>query len=204
MRDWWLRALLVLPRPRPVFVALRDDSKESLGDRSEPVLAIVLLAGIAGVLATATAGRLMDAPNPYDAIEVAIWAFIAGGLYGGFGYWAIGGLVDRGSKALGSQGTWRRSRHIVTFAAVPIALSLVLWPVKLALYGEDVFRSGGSDAGKGGRVFTALTLVFVAWAAALLVVGVRSVHGWTWGRSLAACALAIGAPLLLVLALSVL
>jgi hypothetical protein len=29
MRDWWLRALLVLQRPRPVFVALRDNSKES-------------------------------------------------------------------------------------------------------------------------------------------------------------------------------
>ena len=26
MRDWWLRALLVLQRPRPVFVALRDES----------------------------------------------------------------------------------------------------------------------------------------------------------------------------------
>ena len=35
MRDWWLRALLVLQRPRPVFVALRDDSKESLADRAE-------------------------------------------------------------------------------------------------------------------------------------------------------------------------
>ena len=30
MRDWWLRTFLVLQRPRPVFVALRDDSKQSL------------------------------------------------------------------------------------------------------------------------------------------------------------------------------
>ncbi len=52
MRDWWLRALLVLQRPRPVFVALRDDSKESVSDRAEPVLAIVLLAGIAALLPT--------------------------------------------------------------------------------------------------------------------------------------------------------
>ena len=50
MRDWWLRTLLVLQRPRPVFVALRDDTKESASDRSEPVLLIVLLAGIATVL----------------------------------------------------------------------------------------------------------------------------------------------------------
>ena len=41
MRDWWLRTFLVLQRPRPVFVALRDESKQSLGDRSEPVLALI-------------------------------------------------------------------------------------------------------------------------------------------------------------------
>jgi hypothetical protein len=200
MRDWWLRTLLVLQRPRPVFVALRDDSKESLGDRSEPVLAIVVLAGIAGVLSTATAGHLMD-DGTYDGLLVAVWAFIAGGIYGGFGYLAIGGLLQITSRALGSQGTWRRSRHVLAFAAVPIVVSLVLWPVKLALFGDDVFRSGGSDSGSGGRVFAGLSLAFVAWAAALLVVGVRSVHGWTWPRAGAACALAIGVPVALGLVL---
>jgi hypothetical protein len=35
----------------------------------------------------------------------------------------------------------------------------------------------------------------------LLVVGVRAVHGWTWGRALGACGLALVAALLLVLAL---
>jgi hypothetical protein len=197
MRDWWLRALLVLQRPRPVFVALRDASKESLGDRSEPVLAIVLLAGIAGVLATGTAGRLLD-DGGYDGLLVAVWAFIAGSLYGGLAYFGIGALLHGSVKALGSQGTYRRSRHVLAFAAVPVVLSLVLWPVKLALYGGDVFRRGGSDAGSGGRVFTLLLLVFVAWAAALLVVGVRSVHGWSWTRALAACVLALTLPAALV------
>src|SRR5436305_3426514 len=146
MRDWWLRTFLVLQRPRPVFVALRDDSKESLADRAEPVLAIVLLAGIAGVLSTATAGRLMD-DSSYDGLLVAVWAFIAGSLYGAFGYLVIGALLHGASRALGSQGSYRRARHVVAFASVPIALSLVLLPVKLALYGDDVFRSGGHDTG---------------------------------------------------------
>ncbi len=85
---------------------------------------------------------------------------------------------------------------------MPIALSLVIWPVKLALYGEDVFRTGGRDGGPGAHVFTALLLVFVAWSAALLVIGVRSVHGWTWARAGAASVVAIGIPLVLVVALS--
>jgi hypothetical protein len=201
MRDWWLRVLLVLQRPRAVFVALRDTDPESLADRSEPVLAIVILAGMATVLSTATAGQLLD-DGTYDGLLVAVWTFVAGGIYGAIAYFVIGGLLDRSVKALGSQGTYRRSRHIVAFAAVPIALSLVIWPVKLALYGEDVFRSGGRDSGAGAHVFTALLLVFVAWSAALLVIGVRAVHGWTWARAGAASAVAIGVPLAVVVGLS--
>jgi hypothetical protein len=201
MRDWWLRALLVLSRPRPVFVALRDEDPASLGDRSEPVLLIVILAGMATVLSTSTAGHLLD-DGTYDGVLIAVWVFIAGGIYGAVAYFVLGGLLDRGVKLFGSQGTYRRSRQLLAFAAVPIALSLVLWPIKLALYGEDAFRSGGSDGGTGAHVFPALLLVSVVWAAVLLVIGVRAVHGWTWARASAASAIAIGVPVIVVAALS--
>lgn len=194
MRDWWLRTLLVLQRPRPVFVALRDDSRESLSDRSEQVLLVVWLAGIAYALATPTASHLMDDAD-YDGLLVAIWAFIAGGLIGGFGYFLLGGLLQAGVRAVGSQGSYRRMRHVLAFACVPLVLSLVLVPVRLALYGEDVFRTGGSDAGAGAHVFSVLEYGFALWAFALLVVGVRSVHGWTWRRALAAVGISLGIAL---------
>ena len=190
MRDWWLRTLLVLQRPKPVFVALRNDTKEDLADRAEPVLAIVLLAGIAFVLSTRTAGTLLD-DSDYDGVLIAVWAFIAGGLYSVFGYFVFGAAVDRAVKALGSQGTYRRSRHVLAFSATPIALSLVLWPVKLGVYGGDVFRAGGSDRGAGVVVFDVLEVAFLAWALALLVIGVRAVHGWTWARAGLACLAAV-------------
>jgi hypothetical protein len=201
MRDWWLRTLLVLQRPRPVFVALRDSSEESVADRSEPVLAIVLLAGIALVLQTSTASTLLDSSD-YDGLLVAVWAFLAGGLYASFGYWIAGAFLFWGGRLLGSQGDYRRARHVLAFAAVPIALSLLIWPVKIALYGEDVFRTGGKDSGTGGRIFETLELACVVWALVLLVIGVRSVHGWTWSRALAACALGLGVPVALGLAVS--
>ncbi len=94
MRDWWLRVLLVLQRPRAVFVALRDTDPDSLADRSEPVLAIVILAGMATVLSTATAGRLLD-DGTYDGLLIAVWTFVAGGIYGAIAYFVIGGLLDR-------------------------------------------------------------------------------------------------------------
>jgi hypothetical protein len=192
MRDWWLRTLLVLQRPRPVFVALRDADEESLSDRSEPVLAIVLLAGIAAALASRTASHLLD-DSSFDGVLIAIWAFIAGGIYGTAVYWIVGAVLHVGAKALGSQGSYRRSRQVLAFAAVPLVLTLVFWPVKLALYGDDVFRRGGHDSGPGAHAFSAVLLVGALWSAALLVLGVRSVHGWTWPRSLAASALALAA-----------
>lgn len=201
MRDWWLRTLLVLQRPRPVFVALRDESRESLSDRAEPILLIVILAGIAGVLSTRTAGSLLD-DGDYDDVLVFFWSFIAGGLYGLFGYFAVGGILHGGVRALGSEGTYRRSRHLLAFASVPLALSLIVWPVKLAMFGGDVFRSGGSDSGAGGAVFEVIWIGFVLWSAALLVIGVRAVHGWTWARAGAACALAVIVPLVVGLLLS--
>jgi hypothetical protein len=196
VRDWWLRTLLVLQAPRPVFAALRDDDSESAALRAEPVLLIILLSGIASVLSTRTAAHLLDG-HDYDGLLVAVWTFIGGSLYGCIAYWLFGAVMHGGVRALGSQGSFRRSRHVLAFASVPLALSLVLWPVKLALYGEDAFRSGGSDAGTGDQVFALLALGFLVWSIALLVIGVRAVHGWTWARASAAIAAAAAVPVAL-------
>jgi hypothetical protein len=153
------------------------------------VLALVSLAGIAAALGTGTAATLYDDPE-YDALLVAVWAVIAGSFVAFTGYFVVGGALYLGSKGLGSAGSFRRARHVLGFAVAPLALSLVfLWPVRLAVYGTDLFRRGGADEGAGGRVFDALELGFAVWAAALLLVGVRAVHGWSWWRSLAALGL---------------
>ena len=197
MGAWWLRSVLVLQSPAAVFVALRRDRAGEMSDRSEPVLAIVLLAGVAFALSTSTAAHLLD-DSDYDGLLVGVWVFIAGAISGAFAYWLLGAVLHAALRALGSHASFRRSRHLLAFAAVPVACSLVLWPVELALYGERLFRAGGG-VGAGGRVFNALALLFAAWAAALLVVGVRAVHGWSWGRALAGAAapVALGAALLL-------
>jgi len=201
--EWWLRTALVLTAPRAVFAALRDDSPDQAAERSEQVLLVVWLAGMASVLSTPTAARLMD-DHDYDAVLVAVWTFLAGGIYGGFAYFVFGAFLYGGVRALGSLGTYRRARQVLAFAAVPIALSLILWPVKLAVYGSDVFRRGGADEGAGGTAFELLALAFLLWSVVLLVVGVRAVHGWTWGRSAGAVATGAALPLLLAVALSAL
>jgi hypothetical protein len=187
-RAWWLRVPAVMLSPRPVFFALREDDPDDVVARSEPVLLLVWLAGAASVLASPTAGGLLDNPD-YDAAVFAVWTFIAGGIYGAVGYFVLGFGLYFGALLLGSEGSFRRERQIVAFAAVPLALSfLLLLPVRLALYGGDTFREGGADEGAGETALLALQLGFAAWAGALLVVGVQVVHGWTWPRSLGAVA----------------
>ena len=190
-RAWWLRVPAVLLSPRSVFFALREDDPDDVAARSEPLLLLVWMAGAAAVLATPTAGALLDKPE-YNAVLVAIWAFLAGGLYGAVGYVLFGFALFFGIRLLGSVGDFRRARQIVGFALAPLALSLlVLFPVRLALYGGDAFRKGGPDEGTGETVLLALQLGFAAWSLGLLVVGVHVVHGWSWPRTLAALCSAV-------------
>jgi hypothetical protein len=70
---------------------------------------------------------------------------------------------------------------------VPLAASLLLvLPLRLAIYRGDTFRGGGSDEGSGERALLVVQLALVAWSLALLVLGVRVTHGWTWLRAVAA------------------
>jgi hypothetical protein len=193
----------VLQSPRPVFAALRDDSDEAAEARQDAAGATIWLAGIAAVLATTVAGALLDDPER-DWLVLVVWAFLAGGLYGFVFYFAAGKVLHVALRRLGSRGSFRRARHLLAFAAAPVALALlVYWPVRVAIYGKDVFRFGGSDGGTTGTVFAWVFYVFLVWALVLLVVGVRTVHGWTWARSIAGVAFtaAIAAALAVVLTL---
>ena len=194
-RDWWLRALLVLQRPRVVFAALRSDDPRNLEARQEPILALIFLAGIAGVLSTDVASRVLD-DFALDELDLALWAFVAGGIYGVVAYFAVGFLVYAGARAVGSSLGYRRARHVLAFASVPLAFSLVVWPVRLAVYGEDTFRSGGSDSGAGAHFFEALEYGALTWCAALLVLGLRTVEGWSWVRAALASLPALAVPAL--------
>jgi len=201
-KAWLLRALLVLQSPRAVFAALRDDSDEAASARQEPLIALVWLAGMAAVLAAPAMNDVMDDPAR-DAIIVAIVVFFAGGIYGVAAYWLLGGILHLSVRRFGSQGSYRRTRHLLGFAAAPLALALLtFWPVRIAVEGRDLFRYGGSDG--GGHVFADLFYVFVAWTVVLVAIGVRTVHGWSRGRSLAAVGAATALAALVVLGSSIL
>src|SRR4051794_6091910 len=98
-----LRALLVLQAPRGVFAALRDDSPAAAGARSEPVLMLVIVAGMAGLLLTPEASTALDT-NGYDGVVFVVWLFLVGAVLGTAVYWMLGAVLYAAATWLGSLG----------------------------------------------------------------------------------------------------
>jgi len=199
-RSWWLRAPAVLVAPRAVFASLRDESAEETEARQEPLIAMIGLAGISAVLGTPVARQLLNDAS-FSVSLIPVWAFLGGAAYAVGVYWLGGGLLYGAARRFGGLGSYLRARNVVALSSAPLALALfTLWPIRIAVYGQNLFRTGGDDWGPGDRTFGGLLYFAFAWSAILLVIGVRSVHGWTWGRSLAAVGLAVALPALIVLA----
>jgi len=192
-REWWLRALAIFQAPRAVFAALRSDSPGDVEARQEPVLALVLLAGMAGVLLAPSTGRLLNESIVDESMAlVAVLVFITGGLYGTATYWLGGAALYVGLRGAGSKGSYLRARHTLAFAAAPLVLGLVfVWPVRIAVYGSDLFRTGGSDEGMGNLVFELVLGAIGLWAVGLLVYGISVVERWSVVRALVALALVV-------------
>ena len=194
-RDWWLRLGLVFTAPATVFAWLRDDSDAAAHARQEPILLVGFLAGAAGVLSSNGISHALD-DFGLDSIDLAVIVLFAALIYGLVGYFVLGALVYIGEQLADGLGSYRRARHILAFACAPLALSIVLWPLRLALYAEDNFRSGGSDTGTGGAIFEGIETAIVVWCFALLVLGIRTANGWSWRRTLVAAAVPAVVPVL--------
>jgi len=198
-KQWWLRTLAIFQSPRHVFAALRDESKADMEAREEPVLALIVLAGIAAILLVPETGRLLDDPLADDSGAVlAVLIFLTGAIYGIATYWLGGGLLYVGLRGAGSSGSYRRARHVLAFAAAPTILGLLLiWPLRLALYGTDSFRSGGEDSGTLPFVFDLAGAGFALWAFGLVIYGISVVEQWRLLRAGISVALAVLAVLVL-------
>jgi Yip1 domain len=189
-RDWWRRVPRLVTAPRSVFEALAEREEADVDARSEPVLAITILAGMAAMLLTPAWGEVMDDPT-VDGVVLVVLTFIGGLFYGAAGYFLLGFVVWLGAKAVGVETPFRIARQLVGFAALPLALSLVvLVPAIVFGYGEDWFRTGGDDEGAGRAVVVAIGLAFVAWSLALVALGLRTTFRLPWQGVVGALGLA--------------
>jgi hypothetical protein len=189
-RAWWGRVPRLLNDPVPVFEALRETDELDVDARAEPITAIAILAGMAGVLLTPAWGGLLD-DSRVDGLVVAVLTFIGGVFYGAAGYFLLGLVVWLGARGAGVEQPFRLARQLVAFALLPVALSLfVTVPLILAWVGGDWFRAGGNDLGTPRWVITGIALSFVTWALVLVAVGLRTTFRLSWFGVATALALA--------------
>jgi hypothetical protein len=190
VRAWWRLLPRMLTRPSAVFVALREDDEVDVEARSEPILLIVLLAGMAGILLTPAWSTLLD-DQSLDWLVIGVITFIGAIFYGTAGYFLLGFVVWLGSRGVGLDARARPARQLVAFSAVPFALSLVVTAPAIVLgFGYDWFRTGGSDAGTGRAVVIGVAFVLALWSVGLLALGLRTTFRLPWQGVVGALALA--------------
>ncbi len=191
-RARWGRLPRMLFAPAAVLSELEDESREAADARQEPLVAILFLAGIAMFVG------LVAIEPPYDRYHTDFSTFnlvfesiLGGALVALSNFWLGGALVYLGTRGLGALTGYRQARHLAGLVTAPFVLALVVVvPVRLAVYGTDLFRAEGGDAGTGGRIFIAIDALLLAWTLVLLLVGIKVTQRWSWGRAAAALGVA--------------
>jgi Yip1 domain len=190
-REWWARLPRLLYAPAAVFAELRDESREAADARQEPLVAVAFLAGIGIFFASFALEQPYDRYRELSALSLTVETIIGGALVGLSVFWVGGAIVYLGTRGLGAVSGYRLARHVVALATVPFLLVLVFAvPVRIGLYGFDLFRARGSDSGAGADVFIAIDALAAAWTLALALIGIRVTQRWSWGRSAAAVGVA--------------
>jgi len=191
-RAWWGRLPRLLLAPAEVFAELRDESREAADARQEPLVAVLLLAGVAmfiGLVALEPPFKRTDID--FSTFNLVLESILGGALVALSNFWFGGALVYLGTRGLGSLSGYRLARHIAGLATAPFVLLLVSSvPIRLALYHTDLFKAGGRDSGAGGDVFIAIDALFLFWTLVLLLVGIKVTQRWSWGRAAAALGVA--------------
>ena len=193
VRRWWRLLPQLLTRPTAVFVALRDDDEADVDARSEPILAIVILAGMAGILLTPAWATLLDEES-LDWLVLAVVTFIGGLFYGRpatscsasscwLGARGVGLDTPRPAGAAARRRSRRcrlRSRSWSTVAAIVLALRLRL------VQDRGLGRRHGPDSSSlGDRVSRSRSGRSACWP-----LGLRTTFELPWRGVVGALALA--------------
>ena len=190
-RAWWAKLPRMLFAPGQVLAELRDESKEAADARQEPLVAVSFLAGIAIFVGLFALEQPYERYRGLSAVTLTVQSIFGGAAVALTTFWVGGAVVYLGARGLGATTGYRLARHIAGLATAPFILVLVLViPVRLGLYGMDLFRDGGSDTSTSRAVFIAIDGFVGLWTVALLLVGIRVTQRWSWSRSAGALGVA--------------
>ncbi|WOK09030.1 Yip1 family protein [Imperialibacter roseus] len=167
--------------PRQVFKYINDNHYEKY------MTLLLVLGGIASAFDRASSRNMGDTLSIEVIIGIGV---VAGGLFGWISYYIYASLLSWTGGWLNGKGSSKSILRMLSYALIPIVISVAFIVPQIAVYGVDIFKSDGdvTSAGLLGNIVfyvSALAKVILSiWTLILTVIGISEVQKLSIGKAI--------------------
>jgi hypothetical protein len=167
--------------PRQVFKYVNDNHYEKY------MTLLLVLGGISSAFDRASSRDMGDKLSIEVIIGICV---VAGGLFGWISYYIYASLLSWTGGWLNGKGSSKSILRMLSYALIPIVISVAFIVPQIAVYGVDIFKSDGdvTSAGLlGNTIFYVSVLAKVilsVWTLILTVIGVSEVQKLSIGKAI--------------------
>ena len=167
--------------PRVVFKFINETGY------SKYTTILLVLSGITYMLSNATTRHLGDVMPLWGVLMACL---IGGAVFGWLYFYIYAALLSWTGKWLNGVGNTKALLRMISYALIPMLAFIILFIIRIALFGNEVFQREFDIAGKGIPaigiyVFTYfIELVTLIWTIVLLVIGISEVQKLSIGKAL--------------------
>ena len=159
--------------PRMVFKFVNDSNSNGL------TTSMLIFAGIVNALYSASFRNIGD---QMSLPIVLIVCLIGGGIFGWIYFYLYAALLSWTGKWLKGAGNTRSLLRMMSLAFIPSLVLILLFIVRIALYGNEVFQSNIDIFAKGAPTiaayafFTFVETAIGVWTLGILIIGISEVQ----------------------------
>ena len=159
--------------PRMVFKFVTDSNYNGL------TTSLLIFAGIVNALYSASVKNIGD---HLSLPIVLIVCLIGGGIFGWIYFYLYAALLSWTGKWLKGAGNTRSLLRMMSLAFIPSLVLILLFIVRIALYGNEVFQSNIDIFAKGAPTiaayafFTFVETAIGVWTLGILIIGISEVQ----------------------------
>lgn len=168
-------------RPRATMREILDTDPEQM---------VVLLAMRGGFGQSLDRASLKEVGNVFPVPIIILFAAVGGAVGGLIWLYLVGFLVRWTGRWIGGKAPAAHVRAAIAWPIVPLVLGLLLWIPALALFGEEIFKSGRPNLNTDLTLFLSLAgfvlikLALGLWAFVLFVMCLAEAQGFSAWRAM--------------------
>ena len=159
--------------PRKVFKFINDRNYNEL------TTVLLIFGGIASSLNNASGRNIGDYMPLWSVLIVCVFG---GAIFGWISFYIYAALLNWTGKWLKGVGNTKSLLRMMSYAVIPSLVIIILFSIRIALYGNEVFQSNIDIVGKGALTigvyaFTAFVEIAIGiWILAIMVIGISEVQ----------------------------